>query len=125
MKHNSPSAATDVAVFIEDLDGNQFDLKLSTFLSMAAASAMDQEKVATVEIKFDFARIGQSHQVICKHKLKISRPTLNGRATEDEERETVFHVGQYGALTLTQPTLSNFGSQESLIEPAVRAAAER
>ncbi|MDP4074224.1 hypothetical protein [Acidovorax sp. A1169] len=99
-QHSSTTAATDVAEFITDLDGGQFDRMLSIALSQVAAGTVDNDAKGEVNIKFVFEKIPGSSQVLCKHILKFSRPTINGRASEEASRKTALHVGKFGRLTL-------------------------
>lgn len=94
------SAATDVGEFIIDLDGGMFDRKLSIALSQVAAAAVDNDKVGEVSVKFTFAKIAGTKQVQCKHSLKFTRPTADGKASEEESRTTPLHVGRFGRLSL-------------------------
>lgn len=104
--HASTAAATDVAEFISDLDGGQLERKLSIALSQVAAACSDHnEKSGTVTLKLSFKAIKGTHQVICKHALAYTRPTLDGSASEDETRDTVLYVGPYGRLSLAQQPL--------------------
>jgi len=93
------SAATDVADFFAELDGGNFDTKLSVALSQVAAAAMDNDKTGEVSIAFKFKRIPGTAQIHCEHTLKFVRPTLDGKAGEEEKRTTPMHVGKYGKLT--------------------------
>lgn len=99
------SAATDVGQFITDLDGGVFDRKLSIALSQVAAATVDNDKVGEVSISLKFERIPGTSQVRCKHTLKYVKPTMDGKAGEEEQRSTVLHVGKFGALSLAQPSL--------------------
>ena len=102
----STAAATDVAEFISDLDGGQLERKLSIALSQVAAACSDNtEKSGTVTLKLSFKAIKGTHQVMCKHALSYTRPTLDGSASEDETRDTVLYVGPYGRLSLAQQPL--------------------
>lgn len=96
----STSAATDVGEFIADLDGGVFDRKLSIALSQVAAASVDQDKVGEVSIKFTFKKIPGTQQVHCEHLLKFSKPTLDGKAGEEEKRTTPLHVGKFGKLSI-------------------------
>lgn len=96
----STAAATTVSEFMEDLDGGMFDRKMSVALSTVAASSMDHDKVGEVSIKFSFKKIPGTHQVQCEHVLKFTRPTADGKASEEEKRSTALHVGKFGRLTL-------------------------
>lgn len=105
MSDQFTSAATDVAEFITDLDGGVFDRKLSIALSSVAAAVVDNDKVGEVNIKLSLTRIPWTNQVRCEHTLKFQRPTMDGKASEEEKRSTVLHVGKFGALSLAQPSL--------------------
>lgn len=105
MSDQFTSAATDVAEFITDLDGGVFDRKLSIALSSVAAAVVDNDKAGEVNIKLSLTRIPGTNQVRCEHTLKFQRPTMDGKASEEEKRSTVLHVGKFGALSLAQPSL--------------------
>lgn len=98
--NQSTSAATDVGEFITDLDGGVFDRKLSIALSQVAASVVDNKKVGEVNVKLKFTRIEGTQQVHCEHTLKYTRPTMDGKASEEETRSTALHVGKFGKLSL-------------------------
>lgn len=103
-QHSSTSAATDVSEFITDLDGGQFDRMLSIALSQVAAGSVDNDGKGEVLVKFSFEKVPGSHQVICKHGLKFTRPTADGKASEEVTRKTALHVGKFGRLTLAPET---------------------
>jgi len=105
MSDQFTSAATDVAEFITDLDGGVFDRKLSIALSSVAAAVVDNTKPGKVTVEFTLTRIAGTSQVQSEHLLKFSRPTMDGKASEEEKRSTVLHVGKFGALSLAQPSL--------------------
>lgn len=98
--HSSTSAATDVAEFMTDLDGGQFDRMLSIALSQVAAGTCDNDGKGEVVVKFAFSKVPGSSQVICQHTLKFTRPTADGKAGEEATRKTALHVGKFGRLTL-------------------------
>lgn len=99
-KPETTAAATDVGEFITDLDGGVFDRKLSIALSQVAASVVDNNKVGEVDVKLKLKRIPGTSQVHIEHTLKYSKPTLDGKAGEEETRTTAMHVGKFGKLTL-------------------------
>ena len=110
------SAATDVQEFITDLDGGTFDIALSMALSESAAAAIDHKRKAKVTVVFDIERIPGTHQVRIAHALKFSKPTGTGNRSEDMSGATVLHVGKYGALSLTQPSLLEKSKQQTITE---------
>ena len=98
--HSSNSAATDVTEFLTDLDGGQFERMLSIAVSQVAAGTCDNDGKGEVNIKFTFSKVPGASQVICAHSLKFTRPTADGKASEEVTRKTALHVGKYGKLTL-------------------------
>lgn len=121
-QHSSTSAATDVGEFITDLDGGQFDRMLSIALSQVAAGTMDNDAKGEVNIKFVFEKVPGSSQVLCKHILKFTRPTLTGRSSEEASSRTALHVGKNGRLTLVpQSQLSMFDQTGAPVPPGQTA----
>lgn len=108
MSNQSLSAATDVSEFFQDLDGGVFDHKLSVALSQVAAASVDNDKTGEVSIKLTFKKIPGTSQVHCEHTLKFSRPTLDGKAGEEEKRTTALHVGKYGKLSIAPESQMEF-----------------
>ena len=101
-------SGTNVPEFLSDLDGGVLERKLSLALSQVAAASVDNERVGTVSLEFSFKRIPGTTQVHCEHRLKFSRPTLNGKAGEEEKRTTALHVGKYGRLSLAPENQLSF-----------------
>jgi hypothetical protein len=99
------TAPTDVAEFITDLDGGQFELLSSMALSESAAATVDFGRASEVTIKFKIEQIPGTHQVRIQHDTKFTRPTSIGKKTEETSGATVMHVGKFGLLTLAQPSL--------------------
>lgn len=93
-------SGTDVGAFLSDLDGGVFERKLSLALSQVAAASVDNDAVGEVTVKFSFKKITGTTQVFCAHQLKFSRPTMSGKAGEEETRTTPMHVGKFGRLSL-------------------------
>lgn len=109
-KPETTAAATDVAEFMTDLDGGQFDRMLSAALSRTAAAVVDHEKKGKVTVTFDIEHIPGTQQVRIGHVVKFLRPTMTGKAGEESEGASVLYVGKFGALSLAQPSL--FGREE-------------
>lgn len=105
---NTSAAATDVSEFISDLDGGIFERKLSIALSQVAAASVDHDKAGEVSITFSFKKIPGTTQVHCAHKLKFVKPTLDGKAGEEEARTTPLFVGKFGKLMLAPENQMSF-----------------
>ena len=116
--HSSTTAATDVAEFITDLDGGQFDRMLSIALSQVAAGTVDNNGKGEVNVKFTFTKVPGASQVICSHQLKFSRPNLGGRASEKTTRKTALHVGKFGRLTLAPENQMAMFGRDGQPQPA-------
>lgn len=108
MSTHSASAATDIGLFFQDLDGGVFENKLSIALSQVAAASVDNDKTGEVTIKMAFKRIPGTTQVHCEHTLKFVRPTMDGKASEEEKRTTALHVGKYGKLSVAPENQMEF-----------------
>lgn len=112
------AAATDVSEFLSDLDAGVFERKLSVALSQVAAATSDNDKVGEVSIKFTFNKITGTSQVACTHQLKFTKPTMDGKASEEEKRNTVLHVGKNGRLSLIPETQGKLFEGTSPKQPA-------
>jgi len=108
MSNPTESAATDISEFLSDLDGGVFERKLSIALSQVAAAAIDHDKAGEVDLTFTFKKIPGTSQVHCEHKLKFIKPTLDGKAGEEEKRTTPMFVGKFGKLTLAPENQMSF-----------------
>ena len=104
----STSAATDVPEFISELDGGNFEHKMSIALSEVAAACCDNDKAGEVNLKFSFKKIPGTSQVHCEHTLKFIRPTMDGKSGEEEKRTTPLHVGKFGKLTIAPENQMSF-----------------
>lgn len=109
----SPAAATDIAEFMTDLDGGQFERMLSVALSQSAAAAIDNQKTAEVTIKLKLKPIGGSHMVHIDHTLTFKKPTDAGETSEKAQRTTTLHVGKFGKLTLVPESQTSFLDKQS------------
>lgn len=107
------SAATDVPQLIQDLEASLFERRLSVAISQVAASVIDRDKPGKIVIELNLAAIKGTHQVTCSHTIKYVRPTEAGKQSEEHTRETVLHVGKYGALSLAQPDLIGDASKQT------------
>ncbi len=107
-QNQTTAAATDVGDFIADLDGGNFDRKLSIALSQVAAAAVDNDRAGEVSIKLTFKKIPGTTQVHCAHHLKFTKPTMDGKASEEEKRTTALHVGKFGKLSFAPENQMSF-----------------
>lgn len=108
------TAATDVAEFVGDLDGGQFEVMLSVAVSKVAAAVIDHSRKGKVKITLDFEQIKKTHSVVVAHEIVYESPTRLGGSRETVKGESVLHVGKYGRLQLTQPSLPDGHEQSSI-----------
>lgn len=94
------SAATDVPELVQELNAGQFERLLSIALSQCAAASVDNNKKAKVKVEFDIEPISGTHQVHLHHKVSYTKPTANGKSSEEDATKTTLHVGKYGKLSL-------------------------
>jgi hypothetical protein len=102
---------TNVEDFISELDGGVFVEKLGQALSDVAAGTIDHgkgRKKGKVVLELDIQQIGESHQVQISHTLKVSRPTLRGKATEEDTTTTPMYVGRGGKMTIAPDAQMDF-----------------
>ena len=66
-----------------------------------------------MSLKFSFKKIPGTAQVHVEHTLKFSRPTLDGKAGEEEKRTTALFVGKYGKLSLAPETQIEYIDRKS------------
>lgn len=107
-------AATNVPELISDLDGGVFERILSIALSQVGAAVTTQEKKGEVNLKMKFEHIKGTSQVRMEHELSFKKPTGSGTSSEVTKGATVLHVGRFGSLSITQPSLLERDTQMSL-----------
>lgn len=93
-------AGTDVHGFISELDAGVFEEKLAAALSEVGAAVIQSGGLGRIRIDLAFKQLGNGHQVIVSHKLAFERPTMRGKACEEDTTETPMHVGRRGNLSL-------------------------
>jgi hypothetical protein len=96
----SKNEQSNIVEVFGDLDAGVFAQKMEHALHSVAEGVIATGKTGKVTITFDLKQIATSNQVAVKHKLAFSRPTNNGRMTEENTTETPMHVGVRGKLTL-------------------------
>ncbi|WP_414430816.1 hypothetical protein ACMG4M_05150 [Alcanivorax sp. IL3] len=102
---------TNVEDFISELDGGVFVKKLGQALSDVATGTIDHgkgRKKGKLVLELDIQQIGESHQVQISHTLKVSRPTLRGKATEEDTTTTPMYVGKGGKMTIAPDAQMDF-----------------
>jgi len=86
---------------IGEFDAGIFEAKTSAALKMVAIGVIESGKKGSVTIVLDLDQIGDSHSVQVKHTLKFSKPTKNGKSTEENTTSTPMYVNKDGALTIS------------------------
>jgi hypothetical protein len=83
-----------------ELDAGVFIQKVTRGLADVALGAVTTGKAGKVVLTFDVKQIGTSNQVNIKHAVKMTKPTPNGKVTEENNTETPVYVGTGGALSV-------------------------
>jgi len=96
------SNKTDVHVFIGDLEGGEFEAKVSHALSEAAASSIRHNTPSKVTLTFELKPMGNGTQVDVGHEIKRAIPTQEGSFTEVSKRRTPLYVTG-GCMTFFPP----------------------
>lgn len=112
-KPDTTRAVTDIPALIQDLDAGVFERMASVAMSQVGAAVTTHEKKGEVSIKFKFEHIKGTSQVRVEHELSFKKPTGSGTSSEVSKGATVLHVGKYGALSITQPSLLERDTQTS------------
>lgn len=73
-------------------------------LTHAKARAWAKKQGGEVAIKFSFSKVPGASQVICAHQIKFTRPTADGKASEEVTRKTSMHVGRFGRMSIVPET---------------------
>ena len=108
----------DFITTMYDLDAGVFAGKIDRAARDVALGTVTHGKKGKLVIELNFARVGKSNQVEVKHKIKYSRPTMNGSAAEDDETTTPMFVAGDGTCSFMppdQPAL-DFGDHEKSTE---------
>jgi hypothetical protein len=86
---------------VQELDAGLFVQKSLEALRLSALSAIQHRKKSTVTMVLELEPIGDSASVTVKHTLKYSKPTRNGKASEENTTTTPMYVGKEGFLTVS------------------------
>lgn len=89
---------------IGEFDAGTFTIKATEALKMAALGVIQTGKKGGITIAIDMEQIGQSSSVQVKHTLKYTKPTTNGKATEENTTSTPMYVDNLGYLTISPQT---------------------
>lgn len=92
--------STDVEKFVADLGAGVFEEKLSTVLSQVALAVSDRMAKGKIDISLELKPMANGAQVVVKHSLKYTKPTLRGNSSEVDTTETLMYVGKKGSMTL-------------------------
>jgi len=73
----------------------------------------DKKKKGTLTITLELDRIGESDSVTVAHTLKFSKPTRNGKASEEATTSTPMYVNNFGYLTISPQTQDDLFAADS------------
>ena len=87
-----------------EFDAGIFTSKVTSAFKLVALGTIENGKKGQVTIVLDLEQIGDSSSVQVKHTLKYSKPTKNGKATEENTTSTPMYVDGNGYLTISPQT---------------------
>lgn len=104
------SSSTDVADFIESLEGGNTENMLSAALSIVAAGVVNTgKKGGEVNLKLKFEHVKGTSQVIVGCEVAMKAPTTRGQKRETDIGSTTMYVGEGGKLSLLPPKIDMHG----------------
>lgn len=93
--------------FIEtltELDAGIVANKLSRVVADVALGVVEHGKKGKIVLTLDLDRIATSSQLKIDHKINYIKPTLRGKATEEETTTTPMYVNKNGYLSIAPDT---------------------
>lgn len=108
--------STNFLAFFANLDGGIFTENLALILSEAAKSTVDHNKISTVNLRFNFAKMGDNNQVIVESIMDVKCPTENGETTELCKSTTPFRVTENGDINFFSDETTMFDIIDGLPE---------
>ena len=95
-----PDTVYDFTEVLAELDAGQLAAKLSRIVCLVALGVIEHGKKGKVSLVLDMERLGESSQINLGHQISYSKPTLRGKAGEDDATSAIMHVGRAGAVTI-------------------------
>jgi hypothetical protein len=89
---------------LEELDAGIFANKVNEAMKMAAQGTVQHGKKGSITVHLEFDQIGDSSSVQIKHTLKYTKPTKNGKQSEENTTTTPMYVDNLGYLTISPQT---------------------
>jgi len=86
---------------IDEMDAGIFTQKITAALAEVALGAIQHRKKGKVIIELNLEPIGTSSQLNITHKIASTKPTLNGKVTEDETTSTPMYTNTLGFLSVS------------------------
>ncbi len=94
----------DITRPLEEFDAGYFHQKVSKALADVALGVIDHGKKGKVTITLDLEQIAETTQVNVSHKISYQKPTMRGKATEEDTTTTPMHVNPKGHLSVSPET---------------------
>ncbi len=93
---------------LKQFDAGVFADKFGLLAQDVAAAVHEFDKTGKVTIELSMTRIKNTTQIMCAHKLKVSRPTMHGNQTEEATTATALYVGRGGKMTIMPDNQTGF-----------------
>lgn len=107
---------------IGEFDAGIFEAKSLEALKMVALGVIANGKKGNVTIKLDLEQIGETGYVEIKHKLSYSKPTRNGKVSEENETSTPMYVDSMGNLSVYPADQEDMFRADKLNQPVINKA---
>lgn len=85
---------------LQELDAGILMSKLTRAAADVALGVIQHNKKGKIVLTLDLDRIGESAQVNVSHKVSYTKPTIRGKATEEDTTTTPMHVNKNGHLSI-------------------------
>jgi len=91
----------DFSSTLEELDAGVLLNKISRAAADVALGVVTHGKKGKVVITLDLDRIGESSQVNVSHKISYIKPTLRGKASEEDTTVTPMYINPHGHMSVS------------------------
>ena len=98
---------------LDAFDATLFMAKFEAALKEVALGVSVTGKKGSVSITLDLERIGDSASLKVSHTLKRSKPTANGKNTEENTTSTPMYCNGLGELTISPESQADLFKSEA------------
>ena len=96
-----------------ELEAGVFVTKIENALRRVSEGVINTGKQGIVQITLTLDQLSDSDLVNVKHALKHTKPTANGKATEENTLTTMMYVGKGGNLSISPQMQNDIFAEEN------------